>query len=340
MVSTIALLATLSSVGLISLAPNLILLLFPNIANSDPRGNAILVTGQALAAGGLMGDVFLHILSHATNYEQENVGLWILLGFTIFLVVDMILRTVHSHDHSSSHTHSHDHQDDKDDKTANGESTPPQTTTTTELLFTPAVLLNIAGDALHNFTDGLAIGASFATFAVTHDKVTFASLMASQGGLATISILFHEIPHELGDYCVLLKGGFSKRSAILTQFMTAIAAMVGSLVGLWAVEGYGSHSMVYLTAGGFVYLAAVTILPQVLDEHASAKLRFVQLLAFCTGIAFMYAVLLLEDHDHDGHDHSHGHGHDSEAREVHLHHSHEHEAHQSHHEHVAHHHEL
>ena len=329
MVSTTSLLAAISSTGLISLAPNLILLLFPQLGETDPRGNAILLTGQALAAGGLLGDVFLHILSHTHKYEEEHVGLWILLGFGIFLVADMILRTAHPHDHHS-HSHNHSHDGDvtrvKETKAANGETA--STKSTMDALLTPAVLLNIAGDALHNFTDGLAIGASFATFTVTHSSsdITFASLMASQGGLATISILFHEIPHELGDYCVLLKGGFSKRQAILAQFMTAIAAMIGSLVGLWAVEGWGSHSMVYLTAGGFVYLACVTILPQVLDEHATFRMRLVQLLAFGTGVAFMYAVLLLEEHDH-GHSHSHDH-------HKHAHHEH------SHHEHDAHHHEL
>ena len=329
--------AAISSTGLISLAPNLILFLFPQIGNTDPRGNAILVTGQALAAGGLLGDVFLHILSHASNYEQENVGLWILLGFGIFLVADMILRTAHPHhDHST-----HSPKQDKKQTAANRTTSK----STKEALWTPAVMLNIAGDALHNFTDGLAIGASFATYTVSHshDTITFASLMASQGGLATISILFHEIPHELGDYCVLLKGGFSKKQAILTQFMTAIAAMMGSLVGLWAVEGWGSHSMVYLTAGGFVYLAAVTILSQVLDEHASFKMRLMQLLAFGAGIAFMYGVLLLEGHDHsgcNGHDHSHGH-HNVHELEAHGHSSHENAHHHeySSHEH-AHHHEL
>lgn len=324
MVSTVALLAALSSTGLISLAPNLILLLFPQIGNSDPRGNVILVTGQALAAGGLLGDVFLHILSHVNNYEEENVGLWILLGFTIFLVADMILRTAHGHCAAGEHSHS------KEKVTENGE-------TTKDLLLTPGVLLNIAGDALHNFTDGLAIGASFATFTVTHasQEVTFASLMASQGGLATISILFHEIPHELGDYCVLIKGGFTKKQAILTQFFTAIAAMIGSLVGLWAVEGWGSHSMVYLTAGGFVYLACVTILPQVLDENGSFGFRVMQLLAFGAGIAFMYAVLMLEEHDHSGHGHSHFHAeihdHDKHSHGEHSHHHHEHAA--AHHDH-------
>ena len=151
MVSTIALSAALLSTTLISLAPNLILFFFPSIGNTDPRNNAFLVTGQALAAGGLLGDVFLHILSHAQDYEKENVGLWILLGFTIFFVADMLLRTSHHHHH-----HHTGHSHGAISKMENPRST------TRELLWTPTVLLNIAGDAMHNFTDGLAIGASFA----------------------------------------------------------------------------------------------------------------------------------------------------------------------------------
>lgn len=324
MVSSIALSAALLSTTLISLAPNLILFFFPSIGNTDPRNNAFLVTGQALAAGGLLGDVFLHILSHAQDYEKENVGLWILLGFAIFFVADMLLRTSHHHHAGPSHNKQ------------NGESK----STTRELLWTPTVLLNIAGDAMHNFTDGLAIGASFASYTVVHSKdVTFANVMASQGGLATLSILFHEIPHELGDYCVLVKSGFSKQEAIATQFLTAIAAMVGSLVGLVVVEGWGSHSIVYLTAGGFVYLASVTIVPQILDESLGAKMRILVILAFGLGIGFMYIVLMLEEHDHGGHGHSHFHSHSIHAEEmVHedkhdLHHTHEHHHAHAHHEH-------
>jgi zinc transporter 7 len=310
-VSTTALLAALSSTALISLAPNLILFAFPQFGN-DVKGNAILVTGQALAAGGLLGDVFLHTLSHATNYEEEHVGLWILLGICTFLAVDMILRL------GTGHSHSHNNREHSQTKK--------------DILLTPTILLNIAADALHNFTDGLAIGASFASYTVSHADVTFASLLASRGGIATLSIMFHEIPHELGDYCILLKGGFTKAQAIMAQFVTAIAAMIGTVVGLWAVEGWGSQSMIYFTAGGFVYLASSNILPQVLEEHGGFRFRMVQLCAFGVGIAFMYGVLLLEDHDHScGHDHAHAHHNHHESNtqydqhETHNHHEHGHE---------------
>lgn len=283
MVSSNALAAALISTGIISLAPNLLLFAFPGVANA--ADSPILSLGQALAAGSLLGDVFLHTLSHAT--EKDDAGFWVLVGFTIFLIMDMLIRSMQG-------GNQHDHAVGTEKETPLAQSN-QQTS-----LFTHTVVLNLTADALHNFTDGLAIGASFA---VSSAAGSIQSLLASRGGLATLSIFFHEIPHELGDYCVLFKGGFSKNQAILAQFGTAVAAMIGTVVGVYAVESWGG--IVYITAGGFLYLAAVNLLPEVL-EHSSVKMRLGQILAFLIGIAFLYAVHLLEGHDaHDGHAHSH-----------------------------------
>lgn len=142
--------------------------------------------------------------------------------------------------------------------------------------------------------------------------------MQSRGGLATLSILCHEVPHELGDFAVLVRQGFSKRQAIAAQFGTAVAAMVGTAVGLGLQDYAGGDRLVLVTAGGFVYLAAVTILPDVLESHGGHhdnggggarptwRFRLGQLLCFFIGIAFMHAVSLLEGMDADGH-HHHGH---------------------------------
>jgi zinc transporter 7 len=132
-------------------------------------------------------------------------------------------------------------------------------------------------------------------------------MVKSRGGLATLSILFHEIPHELGDFAILVKQGYSKRQAIYLQFATAIAAMVGTSVGLGAADIAGD-SLIFVTAGGFVYLAAVNILPDILDEKRSLQFRLVQLLFFAIGIGFLYAVSLLEEMEDSGH-HGHNHGH-------------------------------
>ena len=308
MVLPVVLTAALCSTGLISLAPNLLLLLFPNYASNEGESNHYLSLGQTLAAGGLLGDVFLHTLPHASNMEQDLTGLYVLLGFTIFFLADMIIRSLgggHEHDAKAS-TDSSKEEHDHSDHAAS------------------VILLNLAADALHNFTDGLAIGASFS---IQKDvgKMSFASLVSSRGGLTTISIMLHEIPHELGDFCTLVRNGYSKRQAIMAQFGTAIAALVGTVLGVYAVE-WGGERLLWITAGGFVYLACVTILPEVLEDGSSVRFRLAQIIAFLLGVSFLFAVSLQEGHDH-GHGSSHSHQHEHMGHEHYHGHHHDHHAH-------------
>lgn len=298
MVSQNAVIAALSSTTLISLAPNLLLFCFPHFASGEGHNSPSLSLGQALAAGGLLGDVFLHVVPHSGG--DHNVGLWILLGFSVFLLTDMIMRSF-----GGGHSHSHG-ESDKPCKAQQENSS-------------STVLLNLTADSLHNFTDGLAIGASFSSYSGS-DSVL--ELVKSRGGLATLSILFHEIPHELGDFAILVKHGFSKQQAIMAQFGTAVSAMMGCVFGLVAADLAGD-SLIFVTSGGFVYLATVNILPDILDEKASLRFRLTQLLFFSFGVAFLYAVCLLEEMDGEGHGHSHGHHshHAAEAVMDHDHHS-------------------
>jgi len=122
------------------------------------------------------------------------------------------------------------------------------------------------------------------------------------------------------DFAILVKHGFSKKQAILAQFGTAVAAMVGTVVGLMAADMAG-ESLVLVTAGGFVYLATVTILPDILnDEGCSLQFRMAQILSFALGVAFLYAVSLLEEMEsHSGHGHGHSHQHHDHGHSQHNH---------------------
>ena len=80
-------------------------------------------------------------------------------------------------------------------------------------------------DFTHNITDGLAMSASF-----------YAS--PTIGATTTVAVFFHEIPHEVGDFALLVQSGFSKRAAMASQFVTAIGALMGTLIGI-AVQEYG-----------------------------------------------------------------------------------------------------
>lgn len=310
MVSSTAAIAALLSTGLISLAPNLILFLFPGYASGEGRAghNAFLSLGQAIAAGGLLGDVFLHTLPHAyASSSHEEAGVYVLLGFTLFFTADLIIRCLEQkHIHEGINSNGNNNK-----KQSHGDAADHRSS---------MILLNMAGDALHNFTDGLAIGASYAV--QKHVDLSMASLLTSRGGLASISILLHEVPHELGDFCTLIRAGFSKSQAILAQFLTAIAAFMGTAFALYVSEGWNGHLLLFVTAGGFVYLAATTILPEVLDESSSPSLRLAQLSCFCLGIGFLYIVSLMEEHEHEHHV-----GYSAATHHHHHHHTHEHDHH-------------
>jgi zinc transporter 7 len=122
--------------------------------------------------------------------------------------------------------------------------------------------------------------------------------------------LCHEIPHELGDFATLVRAGYSKSQAVKAQFMTAIAAFTGTVIALYLSEGWVGERLLYVTAGGFIYLATVTILPEVLeDDRHSIGFRLAQLLAFLAGIGFLYLVYLMEEYEYKDEaahgDHSH-----------------------------------
>mmetsp|Transcript_18036 Transcript_18036/g.26677 ORF Transcript_18036/g.26677 Transcript_18036/m.26677 type:complete len:340 (-) Transcript_18036:923-1942(-) len=325
-----AIAAAFLSTGFISLLPNVLLFLFPNFAaNSSKESQVFLSFGQSLAVGGLLGDVFLHTLpdcfadaasdhhhhshddhkhhdhhddhGHHHSHEGGVVGLLVIAGFATFLVLDMCVRLLEDKFGGECHNHKHSDNDDKKEKA---------TKQSAKLFLSSSVLLNLLGDSLHNFTDGLAIGATFAASEIhSHDASVF-SLIKSRGGLATASVFFHEVPHELGDFATLLNAGFSRNMAIGAQFLTAIAAFVGTAFGLYSsqlIEGMGHEVLLPFTAGGFLYLASCTILPEILATPGGIKVRFFQLISFAVGVAFLYAAGHMEEggHSHGIHHHHH-----------------------------------
>jgi zinc transporter 7 len=161
--SSDAVLAAFFSTTLISLAPNVLLVLFPRYASGEGSDSPLLSLGQALAAGGLLGDVFLHVLPHSFagggcghhdhggHNDDDEVGMWVLLGFTIFLVSDMTIRGLSAshHGHHSHDTKAKKGADPSDDDLQH--SKPPAVDSN----WTSTVLLNLAADALHNVSEQL-----------------------------------------------------------------------------------------------------------------------------------------------------------------------------------------
>lgn len=270
--------AAFLSTGLISLAPNVLLFLFPNYGSSDHHGGGrALSLGQALAVGGLIGDVFLHTLpdcfaeagednhhhhdgDHHHHGGGEDIGLRVIIGFSVFLILDIFVRSLQDMSGGGGHhgqSHNHNPQKEVDGSKKHEEKHPWR------CFLSSAVLLNLLGDSLHNFTDGLAIGTTFSVTQIpnSHSEessfiswtATAFSLLKSKGGLASISVLLHEIPHELGDFATLVRAGLTRNMAIGAQFLTAIAAFIGTAFGLYSgqiIEGLGHDVLLPFTAGG------------------------------------------------------------------------------------------
>ncbi len=208
----------------------------------------------SFAAGALLGDVFLHLLPEVIeeNGFSLSISLYILLGIIISFIMEKIIAWRHCHTPlDKGHTHRF-------------------------------AYMNLFGDAVHNFIDGLIIGSSY--------------LVSIPVGIAsTIAILLHEIPQEIGDFGVLLHGGFSKNKAIAYNFFTALTAILGTSLAL-ALSNYLPHITQFLppfAAGTFIYIAGADLIPE-LHKDGSWRSGLIQTGAFILGILVMMAMLLIE----------------------------------------------
>ncbi|GAA38511.2 zinc transporter ZIP10 [Clonorchis sinensis] len=187
-------------------------------------------------------------------------------------------------DHGHSHDEEKDGHEHEDDKKKHGHGHSHEVPGSVASVAWMVIL----GDGLHNFTDGMAIGAAFA--------------QSISGGLSTaVAVFCHELPHELGDFAVLLKTGMRIKEALYFNVVSSVLSLVGMLIGI-AVGNVASASywIFAVTAGTFIYIALVDMLP----ELSSAELRpgqtrvgqvFLQSFGLFTGVGIMLCIALFED---------------------------------------------
>lgn len=219
----------------------------------------------SLSAGTLFGDALLHLLPEAVEEGGFTplVSLSTLLGIVAFFVVEKL---IHMHlrcqpqKMHSPHKYPLVHEPHKH-----------------HLGF-----MNILGDGLHNFIDGLIIAASF-----------FVNIPV--GIATTIAVILHEIPQELADFGVLIYSGFSKNKAILVNFFTATTAILGAILGI--VISNSSELFLKLSipfaAGGFIYIAGANLIPE-LHKDCKWKSSILHFAALIAGILIMYGLLFIE----------------------------------------------
>ena len=144
--------------------------------------------------------------------------------------------------------------------------------------------MNLVGDTIHNFIDGLILAASFVT-------------SVELGLTTTIAIAAHEIPQEIGDFGVLIYGGFKKKKAIILNFIVALTIVIGGLIGYFISKSVGSAVTFLLpfAAGGFIYIAATDLIPEIKKE-LDFKKYMATLIVFIIGILIMWFIKLYFSH--------------------------------------------
>jgi len=225
----------------------------------------ILLILVSLSAGTLFGDALLHLLPEAVEDSGFTavISLAVLAGIVVFFAVEKLI---------------HMHTICRPEKIHHAQKYP--------LVHQPHKhhlgLMNILGDAVHNFIDGLIIAVSF-----------FVSIPA--GIATTLAVILHEMPQELADFGVLIYSGFSKSKALLVNFATAATAVLGAVLGI--ILGETSEAFLGLSipfaAGGFIYIAGATLIPE-LHQECGWKQSLFHFSALLVGIGLMAALLFLE----------------------------------------------
>ena len=219
----------------------------------DKLLNKILLILVSLSAGALMGGAFLHLIPEAVEKSQgTDIFLFVLVGFILFFVIEKVLHWRHCHKGKCDvHTFTY---------------------------------MNLVGDTIHNFIDGLILAASFVT-------------SVELGLTTTIAIAAHEIPQEIGDFGVLIYGGFKKKKAIILNFIVALTIVIGGLIGYFISKSVGSAVTFLLpfAAGGFIYIAATDLIPEIKKE-LDFKKYMATLIVFIIGILIMWFIKLYFSH--------------------------------------------
>ena len=212
----------------------------------------ILLFLVSFAVGSLLGGAFIHLLpeAFASDLNPLVVSGSVLAGIILFFILEKFFRWRHCHQETTAdHVH-------------------------------PVVPMNIFGDAMHNFIDGILIGVTYA-------------VSIPLGMATTVAVLLHEIPQEIGDFSILIHGGLTVKKALLFNFASALTSVIGVVLALMLGTSMEGVLLYFLpmTAGGFIYIAGSDLIPE-LHHNTDVKISILQLLALLGGIAIMFGLAI------------------------------------------------
>lgn len=207
----------------------------------------------SFAAGALLATGFMETLKEAVEIAGADVFLWTTISIAMFFLIERLFISLHHHD--------------EEDPSIDSE----------KLKLPTSVLM--FGDGLHNFIDGMSIAAGF--------------LVNFQLGLVTsIAVFVHEIPHELGDFGILINKGWSRAGVLWFNVATGAASILGAITVFYLGKQFNDLVPILLSiaAANFIYLSATDLLPEI---HHRAKKSFAvkYTVSFFMGI-FLIAALI------------------------------------------------
>lgn len=237
-------------------------------------------TGTILATA--LFDLIPESLHHLEELNSGGAGIaesllfaLVIIGFVIFFVIERFIYWFHGHAHEKEDqlvcydtlTKGLDNIVDRGSKIKN------------------FALLNLIGDGLHNFLDGIII------------MVAFLSGIGN-GIIVTLAVLFHELPQEIGDFSILVYGGFTKKKALLFNFASALVALLGGLLAFFLSAQLELFNFIFLafSGGGFLYLASTELMPEMLKEK-NLKKSIIQALVFLTGVILIMILIITLPHE-------------------------------------------
>ena len=230
----------------------------------------------SFATGALLGAALLALIPHAVlgagSARVHEVGIALIAGIALFFVLEKFLLWrhchdndcnthtagghLHQHDHGHAHGHHHNHATNHDDARRKASGS-----------------LVLVGDALHNLLDGVLIAAAFLTD-------------VHLGIVTALAIMAHEIPQEVGNFAVLLHSGVSRRRALGLNLLTSLTAVIGGVVGYFALETAVRilPFALAVAAASLLYVAVADLIPG-LHRRVDPRSSVMQVLLIAVGIA-------------------------------------------------------
>lgn len=276
----------------------------------------------SFAIGAILGDVFFHLIpesyhahliefEHSMEEAHEKVGLSIIAGVSLFIIVEMFLEKwslpkgddiekldraemqCETNEIDQNNNVSQDGEqlnmvNRKQDRTTKFVNNNTITSHDESLngcqTIDSAGYLSLIANGFDNFTHGLAIGASF--------------LVSLKVGLLTTFVIFiHEIPHEICDYAILVNSGFSRWDAVKAQSSVSLFGMLGTITSLYvkSVKTLNAKTAWILpfSAGGFLYIALVNLLPEILGHETKVENSLRQVACVILGVVFMAMIAVI-----------------------------------------------